>query len=66
MNVNSGMKKTTMTEMITNKMKTSKNRDIPVEFQIMVTTYVANINKEDVGYIYDWLYSHVWMPHDAE
>ena len=51
MNVNSGMKKTTMTEMITNKMKTSRNRDIPVEFQIMVTTYVANINKENVGYI---------------
>ena len=39
---------------------------IPVEFLMMATTYVAYINRENVGYIYNQSYRQVWPPHDAE
>ena len=36
------------------------------EFRMMATAYVANMNRENEGYIYDQLYRQVWPPHDAE
>ena len=41
-------------------------RESPGEFWIMATAYVADMNKENVRYIYNRSYRQVWPPHDAE
>ena len=41
-------------------------RYIPGEFQMMSTVYVADMNRENVGYIYNHWYRQVWMPNNAE
>ena len=33
---------------------------------MMTTVYVADINRENVGYNYDQSYMHVWIPHEVE
>ena len=41
-------------------------RDSPIYFRMMATAYVAGIDRENVGYIYNQLYMYVYPPHDAE
>ena len=41
-------------------------RGINRELRMMETVYVAEINRENAGYIYDQSYRQVWTPHDAE
>ena len=41
-------------------------RDSHGDFQTMATAYVADIDRENAGYIYDQLYRQVWPPHDVE
>ena len=40
-------------------------RDSLGEFQMMATAYVADINRDKSGYIYDLLYKQVLSPHDV-
>ena len=41
-------------------------RDSPGDFQIMATTYVADINRDNAEYIYDRLHMQFWLPHEVE
>ena len=41
-------------------------RGSPRGFQMMATEYVADIKRENSGYIYNQLYTQVWPPHEEE
>ena len=45
---------------------TCNYRDSPREFLMIGTVYVADIDRENTGYIYDRFYRQVFPPHDAE